>query len=97
MSHLTYSLSSLFAKVDLNPLPKTGASTSVIQTVITIVLGIIGAIAVMFIVIGGMRYILSQGDPQAVGKAKGTIIYALVGLLFAILAQAIVGFIVGRF
>ncbi len=85
------------AKVDLSPLPKASGSESVIPTIITIVLGIIGAIAVMFIVIGGMRYITSQGDPQAVGKAKGTIIYALVGLLFAILAQAIVGFVIGRF
>ncbi len=97
MQNLHQILLTTIAKVDLSPLPKASGSTSVIQTAITIVLGIIGAIAVMFIVIGGMRYIMSQGDPQAVGKAKGTIIYALVGLLFAILAQAIVGFVIGRF
>lgn len=54
-----------------------------------------GAIAVVFIVIGGIRYTLSQGDSQAITRAKNTILYALVGLVIVIFAFVIVRFVVG--
>ena len=60
---------------------------------ISIIIGTIAAVAVLFIVIGGLRYILAQGDPQGVSKAKGTIVYALIGLVVAIIAQFIVSFV----
>lgn len=77
-------------------LPKTEASPDIIQTALSIVFVIIGAIAVMMVVIGGIKYAASQGDPQAVSKAKGTIIYAIIGLVISIMATVIVGFVFGR-
>lgn len=68
-----------------------------IKTVVNILLFIIGAIAVIMVVIGGLRYTLSGGDASAVSAAKNTILYAIVGLVVAILAYAIVNFVVDAF
>ncbi len=80
----------------IRTLPKTEATPATIQTALSIVFVIIGAIAVMMVVIGGIKYAASQGDPQAVSKAKGTIIYAIIGLVISILSTVIVGFVFGR-
>lgn len=58
-----------------------------------IALGIIGAIAVIMLVWGGFRYIISGGDSKKVTDAKNTILYAIVGLIIAVLAYAIVNFV----
>lgn len=71
-------------------LPSTTANQGAVKNILSIVIGIIAAIAVLFVAIGGLRYVLSQGDPQAVSKAKSTIVYALIGLAFAVFAQVIV-------
>lgn len=73
-------------------LPTTPATTSAIQTIMTIVFTVTGAIAVIIVTIGGIKYASSQGDPQAISKAKGTIIYAAVGLIVSIFAVAIIQF-----
>jgi hypothetical protein len=78
-----------------NGLPHAAASANKIQMILSIVIGIVGALCLLFITIGGFRYILSQGDPGAIAKAKGTIVYALVGLIVVILAEAIVAFVFG--
>lgn len=54
---------------------------------------IVGAVSVLMIVIGGLRYTLSAGDSSAVNAAKNTIIYAAVGLVIASLSAAIVNFV----
>ncbi len=82
--------------IDASPLPQTVAGSTSVQTVITTALTIIGAVTLLIIVIGGVKYITSQGDPQGVSTAKRTILYALVGLLVCIFAQAIVSFVLGR-
>ena len=69
---------------------------SIIGNVINLLLFVAGAIATLVIVIGGIRYITSDGDPAATNKAKNTIIYALVGLVVAIMSYAIVNFVIGR-
>ncbi len=70
---------------------------AVVQTVINTVLYIIGIIAVGFIIYGGVKYATSAGDSAKVKSAKDTILYAVVGLIVAILAYAIVNFVVGSF
>lgn len=87
----------LFASsIDLSPLPDiSGSQGSFITSAIEVVIRIVGALCFLFIVIGGFRYILSQGDPQGVTKAKGTIMYALIGLAVTILAQVIVSLVIG--
>lgn len=68
-----------------------------IKDIVNILLFILGAIAVIMIIIGGIRYTTSNGDAGAIKSAKDTILYSVVGLVVAILAYAIVNFVVGAF
>jgi len=81
---------------NLNSLPRPGATAGTISTILSIIFITVGAISVLMVAIGGIRYITSQGDPQAVSKAKGTIMYALIGLVVAIFSTAFVQFVLGR-
>lgn len=67
----------------------------VFTTIVNVLLFIIGAISVIMLIIGGIRYTLSGGDSGAVTSAKNTILYAIIGLVVAFLAFAIVNFVLG--
>jgi hypothetical protein len=54
---------------------------------------IIGAVAVLMIIIGGLRYVTSNGDPSQLTSAKNTVLYAAIGLVIAAMANAIVNFV----
>jgi len=54
-----------------------------VSAVINIVLGMVGIIAVVVIIIGGISFIMSQGDPGKVMKARNTILYGVVGIVVA--------------
>ena len=77
-------------------LPHVAADSASIQTILGIVFGIIGALALLMITVSGLRYITSAGDPEKTARAKNGIIYALVGLAVAISAESIVYFVVNR-
>jgi cytochrome bd-type quinol oxidase subunit 2 len=55
-----------------------------------------GAVAVLFIVLGGYRYITSQGERDAVESAKKTLTYAVIGLILVFASFAIFNFIATR-
>lgn len=54
---------------------------------------IVGAIAVLMIVVGGLRYVTSNGDASQLTSAKNTILYAAIGLVLAAMSNAIVNFV----
>ena len=85
----------LLAELDLSPLPRVGTngSNSVIHDILTLFWMILGGISLVVITLSGLRFVLSRGDPQAVSKAKNSIIYAAVGLAIAISAATIVSFV----
>ena len=64
-----------------------------VTTIINGVLGVVGIVAVAVVILGGVNYTTSAGDPAKVTKAKNTIIYGIVGLVIALLAFAIVNFV----
>ena len=66
----------------------------IVREVVNVVLFVLGAVAVIMIIIGGFRYVVSGGDSSSVTAAKNTIFYAVIGLIIAILAYAIVNFVV---
>ncbi len=72
-------------------------ANGIFKKVTDVLLFIIGAVAVIMLVIGGIRYTVSGGDQAAVTAAKNTILYAVVGIIVAILAYAIIGFVTGSF
>ncbi|HEU4830723.1 MAG TPA: hypothetical protein VFS65_00955, partial [Candidatus Saccharimonadales bacterium] len=57
---------------------------------------IVGALSVIMLVIGGLRYVVSGGNSTAVTGAKNTILYAIVGLVVAFLAYAAINFILAN-
>ncbi|MBR5389259.1 hypothetical protein IK146_01725 [Candidatus Saccharibacteria bacterium] len=73
------------------------SGTGVISNITNTILYVLGFISVVMLIIGGVKYALSAGDAKAVTDAKNTILYALIGLVIAILSYAIVNFIVGLF
>ena len=77
-------------------LPDVKANSDTIQTIFSIIFGIIGAVARLMITKSGLEYIVSAGNPEKTSSAKNGIIYALVGLVVAISAQAIVSFVANR-
>lgn len=69
-------------------------SDSIFESVINILTFVVGAIAVIMLIIGGLRYVLSNGDANAVGSAKNTILYSIIGLVVVFAARAIILFVV---
>lgn len=78
-----------------NGMPADLIGTSGVFTKITnTVLFAVGIISVIMLIVGGLRYIISGGDSKKVTDAKNTIMYAIIGLIIAILAFAIVNFVI---
>lgn len=72
-------------------------SAGIFQTVTNVLLYLLGAISVIMIIIGGLRYVVSGGNSTNVTAAKNTILYAIVGIIIAILSYAIINFVLGTF
>ena len=68
----------------------------IVNGVINTILYIVGILAVVMVIFGGVQYTTSAGDQAKVTKAKNTILYGLIGLIVAVLAYAIVNFVVGK-
>lgn len=68
-----------------------------IRIVTNTMLFAIGVVAVIMLIVGGFRYIFSGGNSTNVNAAKDTILYAVIGIVVALLAYAIVNFVLGQF
>ena len=71
---------------------ETGAE-DLVKNIINILLTVASVVAVIMIIVGGIRYATSNGDSNQVTAAKNTIMYAVIGLVIAIFAYAIVYFV----
>jgi hypothetical protein len=78
---------------NVNPDTDSTSLETVITTIINVVIYVIGLVAVVMIILGGVQYTTSQGEAAKVKKAKDTILYGIIGLVVAILAFAIVNFV----
>ncbi len=65
----------------------------VVTTIIEVVMGVIGVIAVGVIIYGGVTYTISTGDSAKTTKAKNIILYGVIGLVVALLAYTLVTFV----
>lgn len=79
--------------------PGEGAKTAVLVglAIIEMLLVVAGVIAVIMVMIGGFKYVISQGEPEKIGNAKMTIINALLGAVIAIIASQVVAYLAGAF
>lgn len=65
----------------------------ILPSITTIVIAMAGALAFLFIIIGGIQILTAYGDDEKIGNAKKTITYAIVGLLISMMSYAIVSII----
>jgi flagellin-like protein len=68
---------------------------TVINNITKWLVGMLVALATLFLTIGGLRYLIAGGDPGEVGKAKDTLKYAAIGYGVAVLAPVLVGILKG--
>ncbi len=73
---------------------KSDSITTIVKNVISVLFEVIGALSVIMIIYGGIRYVTSAGNAASVTAAKNTIMYALIGLVVAVLAVVIVNFVI---
>jgi cytochrome bd-type quinol oxidase subunit 2 len=81
---------------DCNATGTGGKVNDLLKNIVNIFSAIVGVIAVIMIIVGGLQYITSGGDSNKVSTAKNTIIYAVVGLIIVALAQLIVHFVLSQ-
>ncbi|MGE5309896.1 MAG: hypothetical protein ACM3JF_02335 [Sphaerimonospora mesophila] len=97
---LTASALSLMDVIDGNyrgdgqPTELFDGGAAIVPRVINLMLFIVGVLAVIMLIWGGIRYVISGGDATKVKDAKNTILYAIVGLIVAILGYAIVNWVI---
>lgn len=88
------------AGADCNEETAAGGSgttvSGIVASAIEILSYIVGIAAIIMVIIGGFKYITSNGDASKASSAKNTLIYALIGILVAGLAQVIVQFVIDR-
>lgn len=69
---------------------------TVLTGIMSLIFYIIGALSIVMIVIGGIQYMTASGNPEKTKKARHTIVYAVIGLAVAILANTIASFVMGK-
>lgn len=70
-------------------------TTSQIQGIFSWAYAMAGLVAVVFIIKGGVEYVISRGDPGRVQKATRSLTYAIAGLVIVILAAVITSVVMG--
>ncbi len=68
--------------------------SGIFKKITDIMLFAVGILSVIMLIVGGMHYVISGGKKESVASAKNTILYAIVGLIVALLSYAIVNFVV---
>ncbi len=67
-----------------------------IDIVIQVLGYVIGVAAVVGIIVSGMRMILSNGDSNAIATARKSLIYSLIGIFIAVVAETLVAFVLSK-
>lgn len=70
------------------------AENGIFRVVANTLIFLVGAISVIFLIIGGLRYVISQGESKNVTAAKDTILYAIIGIVVAVISFALVNFVI---
>lgn len=68
--------------------------TDAISGITNLMITIIGIVSVIMLIIGGFRYVLSGGDQKGTTAAKDTILYAIIGVVVALLSYSIMNFVI---
>jgi hypothetical protein len=80
----------------INPSLSTNLTASV-KNIINVLIGVIGVVAVIMLIIGAFQFVVSSGNADSTKKAKDTILFAVIGIVVALLSFAIVNFVLSNF
>jgi hypothetical protein len=75
-------------------LPQYCTATGLLRFLINGILALVGGVTILFLVIGGFRYITSSGNQERVDKGKQTILWAAIGLAVVLMAAALVNIVI---
>ncbi len=67
-----------------------------VERILNILSIILGGVAIIVLVVAGIMYVASGGDPNNTKHAKDAILYAVIGIVVAVAAQGIVRFVIGN-
>ncbi len=76
-------------------LPTTSTSGA-LGIVLNIVFGTLTGLSVIIVVVGGIQFMASGGNPEQTNKAKNTILYAVIGLAVALTAEILINFVLNK-
>lgn len=76
--------------------PQVAANESAFKTALAIVFGVMGAVSVLIIILAAINMATADGDTEKVARSRKAVIYALVGLIIALSAEAIVFTLLGK-
>ena len=83
-------------KVPVDNIPKVTVSDSTVGNALKATFIFVGGLSVLFLLIGAVRYVTSNGDQSQITQAKNTILYAIVGIVVSLSAFTIVQFALGQ-
>ncbi|HEY6736829.1 MAG TPA: pilin [Candidatus Saccharimonadia bacterium] len=69
-------------------------NNSIFQAIANTLVFLVGAVSVLFLIVGGLRYVISQGDSKATASAKNTILYAIISIVVAVISFALINFVI---
>lgn len=67
-----------------------------IKTAINLLSLVAGVIAIIMLIVSGLKYITSQGDSNSISSAKNSLLYAIIGLVVVVFAQILVKFVLSK-
>lgn len=82
-------------QLPVDNIPKVDLTPTTIGGVLSAVFMLIGGLAILFMLIGAVRYVTSNGDQSMVKQAKDTILYGIIGVVVSLSAFAVVQLVVG--
>ena len=68
-------------------------NAGIFTQIVNVMLFLVGILSVIMLIFGGLRYVISRGESKAVEAAKNTILYAIIGLIIAVMAYAAINFV----
>src|SRR5581483_11907527 len=74
----------------------TGDLNDTITSIVNVLTVVVGVAAVIMIIVAGLRYVASAGNPEGAKNARNTILYAVIGLVIVAVAQLIVHFVINK-
>lgn len=82
--------------LNADKLPQPAADQASLDRIFSIIFVTLGALAILLLIIGGLRYITARGEPEKITGARNMIMYTLIGLVIAAMASTLVYFLLGQ-